>query len=96
LENAVKHAGPAPVIQLKLGSSKSTASLTVSDRGPGIPAEQRERALQPFERLGDGAGSSGFGLALVAAIARLHDAELQLLDNHPGLKCLVTFAVAEI
>ncbi len=91
LENALRHAGPAPQVELKLAGHSGAARLEVSDRGLGIPAEQRERALQPFERLGDGAGSSGFGLALVAAIARLHDAELTLLDNQPGLRCRLVF-----
>ncbi len=91
LENTLRHAGPSPEVELKLAALSGHASLEVSDRGPGIPAEQRERALQPFERLGDGAGSSGFGLALVAAIARLHDAELTLLDNQPGLRCRLVF-----
>jgi signal transduction histidine kinase len=94
LENALRHAGPAPDVELKLAGHSDHAWLEVSDRGAGIPAEQRERALQPFERLGDGAGSSGFGLALVAAIARLHVAELQLLDNQPGLRCRLVFPAA--
>ncbi len=95
LENALQHGGPAPMVQLQSSQSNRHISLVVSDHGPGIPAGQRERALQPFERLSDGAGNSGFGLALVSAIARLHDAELQLLDNHPGLKCQVQFPLSQ-
>ncbi len=91
LENALQHAGPAPAVSLKVARHNKQVWLEVSDHGPGIPVEQRAQALQPFERLGDGAGSHGFGLALVAAIARLHDAELQLLDNQPGLKCRIVF-----
>jgi signal transduction histidine kinase len=91
LENSLQHAGPAASVHLSAACHKKQLWLEVADRGPGIPETQRQRALQPFERLGDGAGSSGFGLALVAAIARLHDAELQLLDNQPGLKCRVIF-----
>lgn len=67
------------------------AVLQVSDNGPGIPAEERSRVLQPFERLGNGAGNSGFGMALVAAIARLHQAELELIDMQPGLRCQLLF-----
>lgn len=95
LENALRHAGPVPDVSLKLASRGNLAVLEVADRGPGIPASQRERALQPFERLGDGAGSSGFGLALVAAIARLHGAELKLLDHHPGLVCRLQFPASK-
>jgi len=43
--------------------------------------------LQPFVRLDSSRGTAGFGLglSLVAAIARLHGAELELADARPGL-----------
>jgi signal transduction histidine kinase len=65
--------------------------LTVSDNGPGIAAEDRARALQPFVRFGAGTSGegSGLGLSLVAAIARLHRGRLELQSNEPGLKVLV-------
>ena len=65
--------------------------LTVSDNGPGIAAEDRARALQPFVRFGAGTAGegSGLGLSLVAAIARLHRGRLELQSNAPGLTVLV-------
>ena len=53
----------------------------------GIPAGERDKVLQRFVRLDPSRASSGagLGLALVAAIAALHGAELRLADNHPGL-----------
>ncbi len=72
--------------------------LGVVDSGPGIPADARQRAVGRFVRLecseAPAAGSAprtGLGLALVAAIARLHDARLLLEDNAPGLRAVLAF-----
>jgi signal transduction histidine kinase len=61
--------------------------LRVADNGPGIPAEDRERALQRFVRLEKSRSKpgSGLGLSLVAAVARLHDGTIELGDGSPGL-----------
>jgi signal transduction histidine kinase len=61
--------------------------LSVADRGPGIAQADRARVLERFVRLEQSRSEpgSGLGLSLAAAIARLHDGELILADNHPGL-----------
>jgi signal transduction histidine kinase len=61
--------------------------LTVADSGPGIAEADRARVLERFVRLEQSRSEpgSGLGLSLAAAIARLHDGELILEDNHPGL-----------
>jgi signal transduction histidine kinase len=64
--------------------------LVVSDNGPGIAAEDRARAVQPFARFGpDKQEGGGLGLSLVAAIARLHRGRLELESNDPGLRVVV-------
>jgi signal transduction histidine kinase len=65
--------------------------LTVSDDGPGIAAEERLRAAQPFVRVGSASKQegSGLGLSLVAAIARLHRGRLELHSNEPGLRVVI-------
>jgi signal transduction histidine kinase len=96
IENALKYAP-------KAGASAGAASavsvtrqadsvrLVVSDNGPGIPEEERARAVQPFARLGGESDThtSGLGLSLVAAIARLHRARLSLESNEPGLRVVL-------
>jgi hypothetical protein len=60
-----------------------------------LPLEDRERVRPPFVRLAEAnAAASGLGLSLVAAIARLHCAQLSLEDNAPGLRVVLQFAAA--
>ena len=77
------------------GSTPARPALVVADRGPGIPEADRERALGRLVRLDPSRGGpgAGLGLALVAAVARLHGATLVLGDNAPGL--VVTLRLAD-
>jgi two-component system sensor histidine kinase QseC len=68
--------------------------LSVEDRGPGIPAEQRQRVFERFYRLPGAVGEgSGLGLSIVQRIAALHGASVKLRDRDggPGLVVDVTF-----
>jgi signal transduction histidine kinase len=95
LENALKYVPPGSEVTLSAVSDATRTTLVVADNGPGIPAADRERAQLPFVRLKDGTGEhqagSGLGLSLVRAIVRLHRGEVELHDNHPGLKVVCTF-----
>jgi two-component system sensor histidine kinase TctE len=60
--------------------------LSVSDDGPLIPVEERERIFERFHRLlGSHAGGSGLGLAIVQEIAKLHGAAIDLVEDADGL-----------
>jgi signal transduction histidine kinase len=71
-------------------------SIAVGDRGPGISPEDRERATERFFRAESARNTpgSGLGLALVAAVAQVHSGTLRLLDNHPGLRAVITCPVS--
>ncbi|MEO1472442.1 MAG: sensor histidine kinase, partial [Pseudomonadota bacterium] len=70
--------------------------LAVTDTGPGIPGHMRGKVVERFERL-DSARTqpgSGLGLALVDAVAELHNGVLDLLNGdgppkRPGLKAVL-------
>jgi signal transduction histidine kinase len=59
----------------------------VDDRGPGVPAEERDRIFEPFYRprgMSEGEGGGvGLGLALVARIARQHGGAARC-EERPG------------
>lgn len=100
LENATKYVpqGGSVVARVVVGGGEVV--LEVEDDGPGIPAAQRAAMLQPFTRLerdrdrDRGQSGSGLGLSLVAAVARLHGATLELLDGAPGLRVRCRFPAA--
>ncbi len=95
IDNALKYGEGGPV-SLILDRDEQQARLEVRDTGPGIPVESRELAVQRFRRLPGSTGlpGSGLGLSLVAAVARLHHAELRFADNEPGLAAILTVPLA--
>ncbi len=93
LDNAVKYTPDGGRVTLSLTTGPAGPELTVADTGPGIPAEHREFVLERFTRLESSRNTpgSGLGLSLVAAAAGLHQAELRLGDNRPGLRVTLAF-----
>ena len=89
VENALRHTPPGSEIRVSLSNVQpGRATLTVADNGPGIAPADREKALGRFGRLSGGGDAKGygFGLPLVASIARLHGGSIELGDAAPGLK----------
>lgn len=97
VENALGHAPEGSAIRIEAARQGDEAVLAVTDRGPGIRPEDRERVQARFVRL-DAAragGGAGLGLALVQAIARLHEGRLVLGDNGPGLRAELRLPAAQ-
>ncbi len=95
IENALKYIPTGGRIELSADRVADGVRLVVSDNGPGIPEEDRARAVQPFARLGKAGEmqTSGLGLSLVAAIARLHRAHLVFESNEPGLRVVLDLPI---
>jgi signal transduction histidine kinase len=94
IENGLKYVPPGGRIEVEVQRLGDRTRLVVTDNGPGIAAEDRARAVQPFVRIGQGKQEgSGLGLSLVAAIARLHRGRLLLESNEPGLRVVVELPV---
>lgn len=96
LDNAVKFSPPSGTVSLtvRLGSF---IEIAVGDQGPGIPADDRQRATDRFFR-GEAARNtpgSGLGLSLVLAVAHLHGGSLRLEDNSPGLRAVLRLPLPE-
>ena len=93
IENALNHTPAGSKVVMSLSVHAGRPVLSVADDGPGIPAAERQKVLERFYRLerSRSTAGSGLGLALVAAIARLHRAEIQLLDADPGLEAKIVF-----
>jgi signal transduction histidine kinase len=93
LENAMRHTPPKAQIMLDVSRRDGEVRLAVSDDGPGVPAPDRARILEPFTQLDESRSrpGAGLGLSIVAAIARLHGAAIRVEDAGPGLRVTVAF-----
>lgn len=69
-DNARRAGGPDGSITVVLGECDETLEVTVSDTGPGVPREDRERIFERFVRLGPSRPASGSGNGLGLSIAR--------------------------
>ncbi len=90
LENARRHA--AGEISVTLEKTERHALIQVCDRGPGVPAELRERIFEPFYRLPGATerdGGVGLGLALVKSIAVRHGGSVSCENRPEGGACFV-------
>lgn len=81
VDNAVRYTPPGGTIEVKIVNDEHGVQLIVSDTGPGIPQEARERVFDRFYRHDTSAGTgSGLGLAIVREIAVRHGASITLAD----------------
>ncbi|KTR06000.1 histidine kinase [Aureimonas ureilytica] len=93
IENAIRHV-PAPAkIEVRLGAQGGAVILSVRDDGPGVPAEEREAIFRRLYRLDRSRTTpgTGLGLAMVSAIADLHEARIDVSDGEPGLCVALLF-----
>jgi two-component system, OmpR family, sensor histidine kinase KdpD len=67
VDNALAWSPPDESVRVEAGAIAGRVDLRVVDRGPGIPADQRERVFLPFQRLGDQSNGTGTGLGLAVA-----------------------------
>ena len=94
VDNAIQYTPPGGTVDVALSLRDGNAVIEVSDTGPGVPEEDRERVFDRFYRRDTAHTSgSGLGLAIVKNIADRHHAGI-LLQNRgpgPGLRVCVTF-----
>ena len=93
IDNALKYAPQNGVIEVAVArGAEATAQISVSDNGPGIADAEKAKVVERFYR-GDasrGTPGVGLGLSLVQAVAKLHGSSLELHDQMPGLRVVLT------
>lgn len=96
IDNATAHSPRQCSIVVRAYSKAGQICIEIADSGPGIPHEFKEKVLTPFFRLDRSRApvGHGLGLSLVAAVASMHHARLELCDNSPGLMVKMTFNAA--
>lgn len=85
LENATKYAPAGTPILVAARRAGGMAQLEVSDRGPGVPKEHRERIFDKFYRAREGEGGGvGLGLTICRGIVVAHGGTIEVLDREGG------------
>jgi signal transduction histidine kinase len=95
VDNALKHGRAGGHVIVTNENLDGRPVISIADDGPGIPIEEREHVFKRFYRIEHSRYTSGngLGLSLVAAVARLHEARIEMLDNAPGLKVRLRFSL---
>ena len=88
LDNAVKYGPAGQTVRVALTVAGSSARVTVTDEGPGIPAREREAIWTPFFRgnaaAAQAAGGSGIGLAIVKDIVAQMGGRVDVVPSAKG------------
>lgn len=97
IDNALRYANSSVRVAVRARRDSASAVLTVSDDGPGVPANKRERVFDRFYRLDTARsrseGGTGLGLSIVREIVTAHAGTVVLRDNEPGLIVEITLPV---
>lgn len=90
LRNAIRYAPRATDVSVEAADSPSGITITVRDRGPGVPEADIPRLAQPFFRVDEArdsnSGGIGLGLSIASRAVRLHHGSLAVENAHPGLR----------
>jgi len=97
VENALRHTPEGTRVEIALEGDPAAPVCVVSDNGPGIPEEERDKVFRRFYRMDRSrtTAGSGLGLSLVAAIAELHRIVVEVGDQRPGLRIALKFPAIE-
>ncbi len=94
LDNAAKYSPAGGEIEISASADAAAATVSVADRGPGVPVEQRERIFEKFVRGQDAVRKPGvgLGLAICRAIVTAHGGRIWV-DGRPGGGAVFSFAL---
>lgn len=96
LDNAARHSPEGVPVEVAAAHGEGVVQVTVTDRGPGIPAGDRERVFQMFNRSAGG-GRAGLGLAIAKAFAEAHGQSVRAEDAPGGgARLVVTLPAAAV
>jgi K+-sensing histidine kinase KdpD len=84
LENVGAHTPPGTPVAIQGRAAGSSLRLEISDGGPGIPLEARERVFNKFERLNEHSPGAGLGLAIARAATEAQGGRLRVEDSPLG------------
>jgi K+-sensing histidine kinase KdpD len=98
LENAIKYSRKETAVTCRLKKEAHRVTLSVLDQGQGVPDQEKKKIFEKFYRIGNEetrtAKGTGIGLYLCSKIAKDHNADIRVTDNHPtGANFSIRFPV---
>jgi two-component system sensor histidine kinase KdpD len=84
IENATKYTAPSTPIELCARLGSGVVEVTVSDRGPGVPADRTEAIFEKFHRAADSTSGMGLGLTICRGIVSAHGGEISCTNRDGG------------
>jgi two-component system sensor histidine kinase KdpD len=90
LENAARHSPDGGSVRVRAREREGWIEVSVSDQGPGVDPDDRDRIFEPFSR-GKGSTSSGVGLAICKAIVEAHGGSITVQGGDESSRAGATF-----
>lgn len=93
IRNAIRFSGVGDVVDVDVGSSDTHVSVSVRDRGPGIPEDRLDNIFDRFAQTDAGrrrGRGHGLGLSIAQGIAELHRGSIRARNTHPGCEFVIT------
>ncbi len=78
LENALRYSPAGGDVQVAIAPWRDGVQIRITDQGPGVPLEERERVFEPFYRGASSSGGSGLGLAIARAVVLAHGGRVRI------------------
>lgn len=88
IKNAIQHGGGKGCITIQVAAD---GTVDVSDEGPGVAPDEREKIFEPFYRTQPRPSGAGLGLTLVRQIANLHQGGITVLEQSRGIRFRLRF-----
>lgn len=94
IDNAIKFSGKKGDITITSKNNDGEYEVVIADSGIGIEHDEIEKVFDRFYRADKSRNTqgSGLGLSMVKAVSELHNANIKLADNNPGLKVTLSFS----
>ena len=89
VDNAIRHAPDGGHVALTISQGADSTSISVTDDGPGVSSDDRDRMVQRFAQLDRSqsrGGGAGLGLSIVSAVAAAHDGRIELTQGPLGAR----------
>lgn len=94
LDNATKYSPPRQPLDITARCPADTLSISIADRGPGIPEQDLDKIFEKFYRIPvpEGASGTGLGLSICHGIVEAHGGTIRA-DNRTGGGLVVTLEI---